>query len=462
MAIYHCSIKIISRGKGKSAVAAAAYRAGETITNEYDGITHDYTRKGGVVHTEILLPEHAPKEYKDRSTLWNAVERIEKNKNAQLAREIELALPVEMSREQNISLVREYVKRHFISAGMCADICIHDKNDGNPHAHIMLTMRPIEKDGKWGAKSRTVNGQKINTVDWNEQTKAEEWRAGWADTVNAALERQGLEERIDHRSFLRQGKEEIPTVHLGVAATQMEQKSIPTERGNINREIEVSNKLLRQLRARVIKLKHWLKAEAVNTAPPTLSDVIRSILEGPEQGGYYGQIADSNMAAKVFNFLQENHITDMAGLREKVGEMYDRRLDIGGRLNGIDGRLHMLDEHTRHMGYYLEHREIYRQYQQIRRPKKQATFREQHYTEIALFESANRYIEQHLNGHTPPLHSWEEERAKLLTERAALNGQYHTLKEEVRQAEIVKRNVERLMRGSEPRKEKNRSRGMER
>ena len=462
MAIYHCSIKIISRGKGKSAVAAAAYRAGETITNEYDGITHDYTRKGGVVHTEILLPEHAPKEYKDRSTLWNAVERIEKNKNAQLAREIELALPVEMSREQNISLVREYVKRHFISAGMCADICIHDKNDGNPHAHIMLTMRPIEKDGKWGAKSRTVNGQKINTVDWNEQTKAEEWRAGWADTVNAALERQGLEERIDHRSFLRQGKEEIPTVHLGVAATQMEQKSIPTERGNINREIEVSNKLLRQLRARVIKLKHWLKAEAVNTAPPTLSDVIRSILEGPEQGGYYGQIADSNMAAKVFNFLQENHITDMAGLREKVGEMYDRRLDIGGRLNGIDGRLHMLDEHTRHMGYYLEHREIYRQYQQIRRPKKQATFREQHYTEIALFESANRYIEQHLNGHTPPLHSWEEERAKLLTERVTLNGQYHTLKEEVRQAEIVKRNVERLMRGSEPRKEKNRSRGMER
>ena len=480
MAIYHCSIKIISRGKGKSAVAAAAYRAGETISNEYDGITHDYTRKGGVVHTEILLPENAPKEYADRSILWNAVERIEKNKNSQLAREIELALPVELSREQDISLVREYAREHFVSAGMCADVCIHDKGDGNPHAHILLTIRPFDERGEWGGKQKKAyilddNGNKIydkkkrtykcrviHSTDWNEQTKAEEWRAGWANAVNAVLERQSLEERVDHRSFLRQGKEEIPTVHLGVAATQMERKSIPTERGNINREIEVSNKLLRQLRARITKLKDWLKAEAANTAPPTLSDVIRGILDGYEQKRYYGLMAAPDTAARVLNFLQENQITDMAGLREKVVKMYDRRLDMGDRLNRIDGRLHMLDEHIRHMGYYQEHIGIYRQYQQIKRPKKQAAFREQNYTEIALFESAYRYLKQHLNGQTPPLQSWKEERAKLLTERAELNQQYNTLKKEVGEAEIVKRNVERLMRGSEPRKEKNRSRGWER
>ncbi len=477
MAIYHLSIKIISRGKGKSAVAAAAYRAGETITNEYDGITHDYTRKSGVVHTEILLPEHAPSQYTDRAVLWNAVERIEKNKNSQLAREVELALPVELSREQNVSLIREYVKRHFVEAGMCADICVHDKGDGNPHTHIMLTLRPFEQDGSWGAKSRKeylldkhgerirlksgeFKTRKVDMVDWNEQTKAEEWRAGWADAVNAALERQGLEERVDHRSFLRQGKGEIPTVHLGVAAAQMGRKGIPTERGNINREIEAGNKLLRQLRARINKLKDWLKREAANTAPPTLSDVIRGILDGHEQKSYYGQISDSNMAARVFNFLQKNHITDMAGLREKVGEMYDRRLDMGDRLNRIDGRLHMLDEHIRYMGYYQEHRELYSQYQQIRRPKKQAAFREQHYTEIALFESAHRYLGQHLNGNTPPLQSWKEERTKLLTERAALNGQYNMLKEEVREAEIVIRNVERLVSRSEQKARTHRSRGM--
>ena len=130
------------------------------------------------MHTEILLPDNAPGEYADRSTLWNSVEKAERYKTAQLAREIELALPQELSREDNIYLVRDYINRNFVSAGMCADVCIHDKGDGNPHAHIMLTMRPIEKDGKWGAKSRTVNGQKINTVDWNEQTKAERMAGG--------------------------------------------------------------------------------------------------------------------------------------------------------------------------------------------------------------------------------------------------------------------------------------------
>ena len=154
MAIYHCGIKIISRGKGKSAVAAAAYRSGETITNEYDGVTHDYTRKRGIVHTEILLPDNAPAEYSDRAVLWNAVEKIEKAKNSQLAREIEIALPVELSLLQNKSLVREYVKKHFVEQGMCADIAIHDTDSGNPHAHIMLTMRPFTEEKTWGDKQK--------------------------------------------------------------------------------------------------------------------------------------------------------------------------------------------------------------------------------------------------------------------------------------------------------------------
>lgn len=192
MAIYHCSIKIISRGEGRSAVAAAAYRAGEKITNEFDGEIHDYTRKGGVVHMETLLPAQAPAAYQDRSVLWNAVEKIEKAKNAQLAREIELALPCELTREQGISLVREYVKRHFVAEGMCADIAVHDTGGGNPHAHVMLTMRPIEQGATWGAKQKKEyildrNGNKIYdrkkrqykcksvpATDWNEQIKAEE------------------------------------------------------------------------------------------------------------------------------------------------------------------------------------------------------------------------------------------------------------------------------------------------
>ena len=156
MAIYHCSIKVISRGKGKSAVAAAAYRAGEKITNEFDGMTHDYTHKGGVVHTEILLPDHAPAEYADRAVLWNEVEKIEKAKNAQLVREIEIALPRELTREQGISLVREYVKRHFVAAGMCADVCLHDTGGGNPHAHIMLQCALLTRAASGERSKRSI------------------------------------------------------------------------------------------------------------------------------------------------------------------------------------------------------------------------------------------------------------------------------------------------------------------
>ena len=137
IAIYHCNIGIVSRGKGKSAVAAAAYRSGEKITNEWDGMTHDYTRKRGVVHTEILLPPHAPPSFSDRAALWNSVELYEKAGNAQLAREIDAALPIELSREEQIRLVREYCSSQFVSRGMCVDFAIHDTDSGNPHCHIM-------------------------------------------------------------------------------------------------------------------------------------------------------------------------------------------------------------------------------------------------------------------------------------------------------------------------------------
>ena len=180
MAIYHLCIKIISRGKGKSAVAASAYRSGEKIKNEYDGIVHDFTRKGGIAHTEILLPQNAPQAFLDRGTLWNSVEKIEKSKNSQLAREIEIALPKELNREKQIELVREYVKDNFVYIGMCADIALHDKNDGNPHAHILLTMRPLNEDTTWGAKSKKEyildeNGEKVKLKNGNYKTRKNQY-----------------------------------------------------------------------------------------------------------------------------------------------------------------------------------------------------------------------------------------------------------------------------------------------
>ena len=453
MAIYHLSIKIISRGKGKSAVAAAAYRSGEKITNEYDGVIHDYTKKGGITHTEILLPDHAPKEYKDcqsgslRSTLWNAVEKVENAKNSQLAREIELALPKELTQEQNISLVHDYVNKHFVSVGMCADICIHDKNDGNPHAHIMLTMRPLEQDGNWGAKSKKEyildeNGEKIvlksgefksrkiSTTDWNEQTKAEEWRSAWATSVNSALEQNNHAVRIDHRSYERRGIDQIPSLHLGVAASQMEKRGIQTERGNINREINFSNQQLKQLKARIGKLQKWLKEESTSNNAPTLFSVVQDILQNNDSDSNYAKIHNLKIAAKTLVFLQQNNIYSLPELREKVLEFYGRQQDMRDKFKPIEWRLKTLGEH-------IHQADIYHKY----KGKAQSE------TEEVIFSAAKKYISDNLNGRNKiPYKSWTDEHKRLLAERDILNQQYTVLKEDVREVEIIRKYAEDIQR----------------
>ena len=458
MAIYHCSIKIISRGKGKSAVAAAAYRAGEKITNEFDGMTHDYTHKGGVVHTEILLPGHAPAAFSDRAVLWNEVEKIEKAKNAQLAREIEIALPRELTREQSISLVREYVKKHFVAAGMCADICVHDTGGGNPHAHVMLTMRPLEESGEWGAKQKKEyildrDGNKIYdrkkrqykcksvpATDWNDQTKAEEWRAAWAQICNQHLAQNGHAERIDHRSYERQGIDQIPTVHLGVAASAMEKRGIRTERGDLNREIEVTNQKLRQLKARISKLQNWLKEEQANTEPPTLADYIQSILSRKAQAGksgYSQSLYNLKDAAKMLNFLQQNQIQDMAGLDEKFKSMIGEQLDIQGKLKK-----------------HIEQSDIYFKY----RGKKKLTEAEQ-----ILFTAAKDYLKGVMNGKTTiPTKAWKAEYATLTAERETLNQRYLVLKGEVKETEQIRKSVYSILRQEQREQAQRRTQDMER
>jgi hypothetical protein len=260
VAIYHCTCGVISRGKGaRTSVGASAYINAEKMTNEYDGETHDYTKKKWqVVHSEVMLCENAPKEYQDRATLWNAVEQIEKSSKAQLAREYEIALPRELNREEQIEFARSFVKENFVDKGMCADFAIHDKGDGNPHLHVLLTMRPIEKDGSWGAKQRKEyildkNGQKqydkkkqtykcktVKTTDWDSKEFLQNIREKVAEKINAELEKKNLTQRVDHRSLKEQGIDRIPTIHEG-GARNLEKRGIETDRGNINREIKKAN-----------------------------------------------------------------------------------------------------------------------------------------------------------------------------------------------------------------------------
>lgn len=281
MAIYHNSTKIISRGNGRSAISSASYRSAEKIKSEYDNQTYDFTRKTGVVYSEIMLPQQAKEEFKNRAFLWNEVEKIESSKNSQLAREVEVALPKELNREEQIDLVRNYVKDNFVNNGMCADVNIHDKSDGNPHAHIMLTMRPIKENGDWGAKAKKEyildkNGEKIKlksgqykskkieTTNWNTKEFLQSYRKDWADKINEQLKEKGINERVDHRSYKEQGIEKEPTIHEGYIARKMEKRGEVSDRMEINRQIKEDNKKINSINADMEKLKEIKKQFEIN------------------------------------------------------------------------------------------------------------------------------------------------------------------------------------------------------
>jgi hypothetical protein len=325
VAIYHCSIKIISRGKGRSAVACAAYRSGTKLTDLATGKIFDYSNKPGVVFSEVLLPENAPAAFAvDRNILWDAVERKETRSDARLAREVEVALPREFTRQEQIDTVREYIIKNFVREGMCADWALHDKRDGNPHAHIMLTTRAFTRNGKWAEKSRTIykldpNGQKVPLIDpetgeqkvrvrkgkgveklwqtekvpandWNDRSKAEEWRAAWATECNRRLDRQ---HQIDHRSYARQAVEQEPTIHEGYAARKMESEGRVSDRCEINRE----TKALNEQHTRSLEVANGELYNAASEHLRLYRDVIRDLeSESKELSGAIQQAEDAERA----------------------------------------------------------------------------------------------------------------------------------------------------------------------
>ena len=336
MAIYHLEAKIVSRGAGRSAVAAAAYLSCSRMLNEYDRVQHDYTRKQGLGWRQVFLPATATTEWQDRENLWNAVEETETAKDSRLAREFVAALPIELSREEQIQLLQDFIKEQFVADGMCADAAIHDPYPPghNPHAHILLTVRPLDEKGKWQyktekeylcvkdgeergftaaefkqaqadgwekqyqykvgkrkvymtpsaaqaqgyervskyPKSTKYGRQNPITERWNSDEQLVLWRAAWADVTNRYLEQYGHDARIDHRSHAERGLLEQPTVHEGVVARAMEKKGIISDRCELNRQIKADNALLRELRGQVKKL-----AQAVKNTIPALAEAMENL-----------------------------------------------------------------------------------------------------------------------------------------------------------------------------------------
>ena len=324
---------MVSRGAGRSAVAAAAYLSCSRLLNEYDGVQHDYTRKQGLVWQQVFLPVAAPTEWQNREILWNAVEENEKTKDSRLAREFVVALPIELSKAQWERLLSDFVSDTFVSDGMCADVAIHDPYPPghNPHAHILLTVRPLNEKGKWQYKTEKeylcvkngkeqgftaaefkqaqadgwekqyqykVGKKKVYMVPssaqaqgyervskypkstkygrqnpiserWNSEEQLVFWRKAWADVTNLHLERAGQEERIDQRSHAERGLDEQPTIHEGVTARALEKKGIVSDRCELNRQIKADNALLRELKAAVKKLM-----QVVKVAVPALAEAM--------------------------------------------------------------------------------------------------------------------------------------------------------------------------------------------
>lgn len=271
MAIYSFHIEAISRGNagnkiaksGKSIVAMAAYRSGERLADERTGIIYDYSEKQGVVHAEIMAPENASAWVYKRELLWNEVEKVEIRANANLGRQVVMALPKELNREQQIELIREYLKNNFVDKGMVVDFAIHDKGDNNPHCHALITRRELNKNSFGEVRKEWVGGDFKGRVSEERKAIINELRSSWAEYANRSLERSGYSERIDHRSYKDQGVDKVAQIHLGPNVKALQDKGIHTERAAIYNEIKEVNSRVEELkREKVVVLNQYRAAKA--------------------------------------------------------------------------------------------------------------------------------------------------------------------------------------------------------
>ena len=375
----HNEITIVQRSQRQSAVAAAAYQSGEKLFCEYDQQVKHYPEKRGIVHNEILLPANAPRSYADRNTLWNAAEAVEKQWNSQLARRWVLTIPREIPSDQYAVLVREFCEQQFVSKGMIVDFAIHDPHPPghNPHAHVLLTMRAMDEHGKWLPKSRKVydldeSGERIklpsgrwkshkeDTVDWNDQKYCEIWRHEWEVIQNRYLEANDRPERVDLRSYARQGLDIVPTVHEGAAVWQMEKRGIQTNIGNLNREIRAANRLMKSIRQLIQNLKGWITE--------------------------LGEKRKELLAQKGLSTVE-----DLEAFLESSGKS---AADYRNQMKPKEARSKVIDRILASRTDCKECKPVYEKYQKIFFKKTKEKFKQEH-AEVARYEKVAAYLAKH-------------------------------------------------------------------
>lgn len=477
----HFKITISKRSENKSAVAGAAYQSGERLFSEYDQKIKDYTGKKEVVHSEIMLPPNAPEEYLDRATLWNSVEKIENQWNSQLARRMVIAIPKEIPPDQHVQLIREYCQEQFVSKGMCADFAIHDKGDGNPHAHIMLTMRAIGEDGRWLPKSRKVydldeNGQRIklasgnwkshkeNSVDWNDRKYAEIWRHEWETVANRYLEANNRPERLDMRSYERQEIDKIPTVHMGAAAAGLERKGIRTNKGDLNREIDRINRLKAALKNTIKSLADWLsdvkdrlsealrEEEHEKTLPEYLLDYMSKrkaerIGWNPAAQNKCG-LTDLKKISHAISFLRAKNISTVDELSSEI----ERISELCTKIANEQKRMETLRLLLRHSETYEKFKPVDEKYRSIYWKGQKEKFREKHKDELDAFYAAQRYLNSKLDGKSRS--EWKRELAGLENHSQYNNRTLEQCKSDLNELKAVRYCVTCVMADDKSREQK--------
>ena len=454
MALYHFHVGQIKRSAGRSAVECAAYRAGEKLYSEYYGLVSDYTRKGGVMYTEVLLPPHAPREYADRQTLWNAVEEAERNKNAQLAYSFDIALQNEFTLDENITLARKFLLDNFVSRGMIADFAVHqpDKNGGiaNPHFHVMCPIRPLNSDGTWGAKQRRVyraDGKfdAVPTTDWGKPKTLEAWREAWSAMCNAKFEEKGLPCRIDHRSYERQGVEQIPTVHEGVAVRRMEAKGIVTDKGEHNRWIKSASAMLRTLGERIKALVDWLidtRVKLDKPHSPSLGKLLADYFDARNAGAWSSKAKIGNLKrlTSVIAYWNENGLHTLADLEARLDSLHAALDKTKTALDANKKRSKELRELFRYAEQYKRYTPLHEQLTTIKWKFKREQFKAEHENELRQFYLARRKLSDGI--HTA---EWQHELTTLESENDATYAEYKAINSELAKLLDVKYCVDRAL-----------------
>lgn len=454
MALYHFHVGQVKRSAGQSVIESAAYRAGERLYSERYGEHSNYTRKGGVVYTEILLPPHAPHEYADRQTLWNAVEAAERGKNAQLAYSFDIALQNEFTLAENIALARQFLLDNFVSRGMIADLAIHqlDREGGieNPHVHALCPIRPLNPDGTWGAKQRRVyraDGKfdAVPTTDWGRTETLEEWRKAWATLCNAKFKDKGLECRIDHRSYEKLGIDQAPTVHEGVAVRQMEARGIATDKGERNRWIRSANTMLRTLREKIKALTGWLeelRAELDKPQPPTLAALLSDYYDARNTGAWSRKAKVSNLKrfAAAAAYLQESSLHTLDDLQARLDLLRKRLSDVKSSLDAKHSRMKELRDLLRYADQYERSKPVHDQLNAIKWKSKREQFKAEHESELMQFYLARRKLADGIR-----TAEWQRELNSLAHENDAAYAKYKTLRDELVELLDVKYCVDRAL-----------------